>query len=70
MGVLGDRHLAEDAVQEAAVIGLRKIKSFEPGTNFSAWMGQIVRHVALNHRRKYNRRRALSLDGTGGLGRE
>lgn len=66
VGVLGDRHLAEDAVQEAAVIGLRKLNRFKPGTNFTAWMGQIVRHVALNHRRKHNRRRALSLDGEGG----
>jgi len=66
LGVLGDRHLAEDAVQEAAVIGLSKIKTFEAGTNFTAWMGQIVRHVALNLRRKQNRRRAVSLDGEGG----
>ena len=62
MGVLADRHLAEDAVQEAVIIGLRKIDSFEPGTNFSAWMGQIVRHTALNHRRKHHRRGTISLD--------
>ena len=66
VGVLVDRHLAEDAVQEAVLIGLNKLDSFEPGTNFTAWMGQIVRHVALNHRRKSNRRRALSLNQTDG----
>lgn len=62
VGVLVDRHLAEDAVQEAVLIGLSKLDSFEPGTNFTAWMGKIVRHVALNQRRKHNRRRALSLN--------
>lgn len=62
MGVLADRHLAEDAVQEAVIVGLRKIGDFEPGTNFGAWMGQIVRHTALNHRRKQYRRSAVSLE--------
>ncbi|MEZ6193898.1 MAG: RNA polymerase sigma factor [Phycisphaerales bacterium] len=66
LGVLADRHLAEDAVQEAVIVGLRKIDSFEPGTNFGAWMGQIVRHTALNHRRKQHRRGSLSLDAGGG----
>ncbi len=65
VGVLSDRQLAEDAVQEAAVIGLRKLGSFEAGTNFTAWMGQIVRHVSLNLRRKHNRRLAVSLDEVG-----
>jgi RNA polymerase sigma-70 factor (ECF subfamily) len=62
MGVLTDRHLAEDAVQEAVIVGLQKINSFEPGTNFTAWMGQIVRHIALNHRRKHLRNGAVSLE--------
>ncbi|MFO0833122.1 MAG: RNA polymerase sigma factor [Phycisphaerales bacterium] len=51
-GVLGDRSRASDVVQEAAVVGLTRISQFEAGTSFQAWMGQIVRFVALNEARK------------------
>jgi RNA polymerase sigma-70 factor (ECF subfamily) len=54
-GVLGSPDHAEDVVQEAAVIGLEKLASFEPGTSFNAWMGQIVRNVALNMARRRTR---------------
>ena len=47
-GILGDDSLAEDVLQEACIIGLRKLEQFEPGTGFTAWMGRIVRFVALN----------------------
>ncbi|MHC4910137.1 MAG: RNA polymerase sigma factor [Planctomycetota bacterium] len=50
--VVGDRTLAEDVVQEAALIGLRKRSDFAPGTSFGAWMGQIVRNVARNSLRQ------------------
>ncbi len=62
-GIVADRHLAEDIVQEAAVVGLRKLDTFDPDTNFNAWMGRIVRHVAMNHRRKRQRSRETGLDG-------
>ena len=54
--VLGERAHAEDVLQEAAITALGKLDSFEPGSNFSAWMGRIVRFTALNHRRKARRR--------------
>jgi RNA polymerase sigma-70 factor, ECF subfamily len=60
--VLGGRNDAEDVVQEAAVIGLRKLEEFEPSTSFSAWMAQIVRNVARNHARKQSRRRTIPAD--------
>jgi RNA polymerase sigma-70 factor (ECF subfamily) len=50
--MLADRALAEDAVQEAALIALRKLETFEPGTSFSAWMGRIVRNVSRNLARR------------------
>lgn len=53
--VLGERTHADDVVQEAAMIGLGKLDSFAPRSSFAAWMGQIVRFVALNHRRKIER---------------
>jgi len=48
VSVLNDRALAEDALQEAAIIGLRKRGEFTPGTAFVPWMSAIVRYVALN----------------------
>lgn len=54
--VLGDRTHAEDVLQESAMIGLGKLDAFVPSTSFAAWMGQIVRFTALNHRRKLQRR--------------
>lgn len=61
-GMVRDRALAEDIVQEAAVIGLEKWSQFTPGTSFSAWMGQMVRFVALNHIRREKRRRTSAVD--------
>ena len=60
-GVLGDRSQAEDVLQEAALTALNKLDDFRPGTSFVAWMSQTVRYVALNHRRKHERRRRALL---------
>jgi RNA polymerase sigma-70 factor (ECF subfamily) len=46
--VLGRADQAEDVVQEAALIALTKLHDFDPRTNFTAWMGRIVRFTALN----------------------
>lgn len=61
VGVVGDRAHGEDIVQEAALVALGKLDTFRPGTSFAAWMGQTVRYLALNHRRKVQRRR-VALD--------
>lgn len=57
VSVLRDRELARDIVQESAIIALRKIADFNPGTSFAAWMGQVVRYTAMNELRKRARRR-------------
>jgi RNA polymerase sigma factor (sigma-70 family) len=57
-GIVGDRAMAEDIVQEAALVGLNKFDQFQSGTSFTAWMGQVVRNVALNIARKEQRQRA------------
>jgi RNA polymerase sigma-70 factor (ECF subfamily) len=61
VGITGDRGGAEDVVQEAALLALGKLDQFEPGTNFRAWMAQMVRYVALNHARKRQKHRASAL---------
>jgi RNA polymerase sigma-70 factor (ECF subfamily) len=60
-GIVRDGALAEDVVQEAALIGLEKLGEFTPGSNFAAWMGKTVRFVAFNHARRESRRRGLSM---------
>jgi len=59
-GVVNDRSLADDVVQEAAMIALGKLDQFDPSTNFTAWAGQVVRFTALNTARKCNRERMLA----------
>lgn len=56
-GIVGNRALADDVVQEAALIALGKLDQFTEGTSFKAWMGQIVRFVALNFARRHRRDR-------------
>jgi RNA polymerase sigma-70 factor (ECF subfamily) len=63
VGIIGDAALAEDAVQDAALTALGKRQQFQPGTNFTAWMSQMVRFVALNQYRKQRKRKAASLEG-------
>lgn len=56
--ILNTRSGAEDVVQEASIVALRRLDEFAPGTHFSAWMGRIVRLTALNHARARQRSRA------------
>jgi RNA polymerase sigma-70 factor (ECF subfamily) len=61
-GVLGKRDQADGVLQEGAMIALGKLDQFDPDTSFVAWMGRIVRFVALNHARRRQRRAACALD--------
>ena len=61
-GVLGRPDEVDDVLQEAAMIGLSKLEQFDPDTSFPAWMGQIVKHVALNRGRLRQRRRTEPTD--------
>ena len=54
--ITGDRAEADDIVQQASMIALQKRADFAAGTNFAAWMSQIVRLTALNYRKKSGRR--------------
>jgi len=64
-GILRDPALAEDVVQDAAMIALGKLEQFTPGTSFTAWMAQMVRNVSMNAARKENRRRMAPLGADG-----
>lgn len=54
-GVLGRPDLVDDVLQESALTAFRKFDSFQRGTSFAAWMGQIIRFTALNFARKTHR---------------
>ena len=55
-------HTAQDVVQEAGMIAWRKRDQFEPGTNFGAWCGQIVRNLALRKNRDRARKATVALE--------
>jgi RNA polymerase sigma-70 factor (ECF subfamily) len=62
VGVVQDASLAEDVVQESALIAMGKFHAFQRGTNFAAWMARIVQFVARNHSRLQRRRRAVAIE--------
>lgn len=57
---------ADDVVQQAAIIAMKRLSDFQPGTNFHAWMATIVRNAAKNqarsNRRRKRRERATAAD--------
>ena len=55
-GVLGAREEVDDVLQEACVLALGKLETYERDAHFTAWMGRFVRNTALNHARKRQRR--------------
>lgn len=59
---LGRPDEIEDVLQEAAMIGFARVAQFDRNTSFAAWMGRIVRFVALNRARLKQRRRTESAD--------
>jgi len=46
----GNREAAEDLVQETYAKALRGFSSFQPGTNFRAWIYRILRNAFLTSR--------------------
>ncbi len=61
-GLVQNAALADDVVQEAALVALSKLDQFRPGSDFAAWMARIVRYVGLNQARAQRRRRVAPLD--------
>jgi RNA polymerase sigma-70 factor (ECF subfamily) len=54
---------AEDLVQETYLKALRSFGSFEPGTNFRAWIFQILKNTFLGSRSKLEWRMTEAMDG-------
>ena len=60
--IVGERHRADDLVQDTLLRALAKIDSFEPGTNLTAWLFTILRNV---FRTEYRKRRREVEDNNG-----
>ena len=57
-----DDHDAEDLVQETYLKAFSNFSSFQPGTNFRAWIFQILRNTFLNSRSRLDRRMTVELN--------
>jgi RNA polymerase sigma-70 factor (ECF subfamily) len=53
---------AEDLVQETYLKALRSFASFQPGTNFRAWMFRILRNTFLSSRSTLDRRMTVEIE--------
>lgn len=53
--ICGDFHLAQDVVQETALIAFRNINHLFPEADFATWLRAIARRQALSARRKLNK---------------
>jgi RNA polymerase sigma factor (sigma-70 family) len=57
-----DSNDAEDLVQETYLKALRSFGSFQYGSNFRAWMFQILRNTFLSSRTRLERRMTVAMD--------
>jgi RNA polymerase sigma factor (sigma-70 family) len=57
-----NQHDAEDLVQETYLKALRSFASFEPGTNFRAWMFKILKNTFLTARSKQEHCTTIPID--------
>ena len=53
---------AEDLVQETYLKALRSFASFQPGTNFRAWIFRILKNTFLSSRSKLDRSMTVAMD--------
>lgn len=65
LGMLGNRHDAEDAAQQAFLRGFMKIRTIRQSERFAAWMGQISRNVCVDVLRR-RKREAVPTPATNG----
>jgi len=61
-----NREETEDLVQETYAKALKGFSSFQPGTNFRAWMYRILRNTFLTSRTGLKATMTVSLDGEEG----
>lgn len=60
----GNSSDAEDIVQETAMKGLRRFDSFQPGTDFKAWMLRILSNTYIDLYRRRRREKPAAAEDT------
>lgn len=60
--ILRDRHNAQDAIQEAALRGLERFRTFDPSRPFKGWWFAIVRHCCIDILRRIAATQTEALD--------
>jgi len=55
LGVLGNRHDAEDTTQETFLTAFRKLDQFERRSSFYTWLHRIAFHLAIDLQRRKKR---------------
>ena len=60
----GNSSDAEDVVQETAMKGLRRFDSFQPGTDFKAWMLRILSNTYIDLYRRRRREKPAAAEDT------
>ena len=60
IGILSDRHLAEDAVQEALVLAHRRLETLRDSSKFGPWLMQITRREAIRLAKRQKKSEALA----------
>jgi RNA polymerase sigma-70 factor (ECF subfamily) len=61
-----DEGAAEDLLQETFMRVIQGAAAWQPNAKFSTWLYTIGRNLCIDHARKLQHRRALSLDGHAG----
>ena len=62
LDLCGNSSDAEDVVQESAMKGLRRFDTFQPGTDFKAWMMRILANTYIDLYRRRRREKPASAD--------
>ena len=60
IGILRDRHLAEDAVQEALVSAYRRLESLRDSSKFGPWLMQVTRREAIRLAKRQKKTESLA----------
>ncbi len=68
-GMLGNDEDARDAAQEAFIRVHRSLERFDINLKFYTWLYQIVVNLSIDHLRKNAKRRGVSLDAVGDVGK-
>ena len=59
LALMPQRRDADDILQEVAATAWEKYDQFRPGSNFRAWVSQIVRNKVMNHGSRLRRSRCV-----------